>query len=118
MRTLNANSKEPLNPHPWQVIGADIFHWQNNNYLLVVDYFSRYWEVVKFRSMTSEGIITDMKKICSRYGIPEEVKSDNDPQYAAREFQKFALTWRFKHTTSSPGYPRSNELAERTACSR
>ena len=32
------------------------------NYLLVVDYYSRYWEVVKLRSMTSEGIITEMKK--------------------------------------------------------
>ena len=50
--------------------------------------------------MTSEGIITEMKKIFSRYGIPEEVNSDIGPQYAAREFQKFAQIWKFKHTTS------------------
>lgn len=115
----NANPKEPLKPqpvpaHPWQMVGTDLFHWQNNNYLLVVDYYSRYWEIVKLRSMTSEHIITEMKKMFSRHGIPEEVKSDNGPQYASKEFQQFAMTWRFKHTTSSPRYPRSNGLAERT----
>ena len=80
---------------------------------MVVDYYSRYWEIVKLRNVTSEGIITEMTKIFSRYGIPE-VDSDIGPQYAAREFHKFALIWMFKHTTSSPGYPRSNGLAERT----
>ena len=115
----NANPKEPLTPHPipsypWQVIGSDIFHWQNNDYLLVVDYYSRYWEVVKLTRTTAEHIIVEMKKMFSRFGIPEEVKSDNGPQYASQEFQHFAMTWKFQHTTSSPRYPRSNDLAERT----
>jgi hypothetical protein len=40
----NANPKEPLIPHsiplyPWQVVGTDIFHWQDKDYLLVVDYY-------------------------------------------------------------------------------
>ena len=40
--------------------------------------------------------------------------SDNEPQYASREFQKFAKTWEFKHITSSSRYPRSNGLVKRT----
>ena len=40
--------------------------------------------------------------------------SDNGPEYASREFQEFAKTWEFKHVTSSPRYPRSNSLAEKT----
>ena len=115
----NANSKEELHPHsvpvyPWQIVGTDIFHWNNNDYLLVVDYYSRFWEVVKLRSMTAENLIIEMKKIFSRHGIPEMVKSDNGPQYASKEFRQFATNWRFKQTTSSPRYPRSNGLAERT----
>ena len=31
--------------YPWQVIGTDIFHWKNDNFFLVVDYYSRYWEI-------------------------------------------------------------------------
>ena len=40
--------------------------------------------------------------------------SDNGPQYASREFQEFARSWGFRHITSSPKYPRSNGLVERT----
>jgi hypothetical protein len=113
----NANPKEPLISHaiplyPWQVVGTDIFHWQDKDYLLVVDYYSRYWEVVRLRSMKAEYVIAELRKIFSRYGIPEKM-SYNGPQYASREFQEFAKTWEFKHVTSSPRYPRSNGLAEK-----
>jgi transposase InsO family protein len=63
--------------------------------------------------MKAEYIIIEMKKIFSRFGIPEEIKSGRCPQYASKEFQQFAMTWGFKHITSSPRYPRSNGLAER-----
>ncbi|CAB4044475.1 sec1 family domain-containing 2, partial [Paramuricea clavata] len=65
--------------------------------------------------MKAEYVIAELRKIFSRYGIPEEVMSDNGPQYALREFQEFAKTREFKHVTSSPRYPRSNGLAEKTA---
>ena len=78
-------------PHPvpsylWEVVGTDIFHWNNHDYLLVVDYYSRYCEVVKLKSMKAECIITEMKKILSRFRIPEEIKSNNGPQYASKKF--------------------------------
>lgn len=54
-----------------------------------------------------------MKVIFSRHGIPEKVVSDNGPNYASREFAKFAKEWDFMHTTSSPYHPESNGLAEK-----
>lgn len=47
------------------------------------------------------------------FGIPEEMLTDNEPQYNAGVFMDFARAWGFKHITSSPGYPQSNGLAER-----
>ena len=46
------NPIEPLIPtptpeYPWQKVASDMFEWQKNSYLLVVDYFSRFIEVVK-----------------------------------------------------------------------
>ncbi len=40
--------------------------------------------------------------------------SDNGPQFAAREYKEFAREWGFYHDTSSPKYPKSNGLVERT----
>jgi transposase InsO family protein len=53
-----------------------------------------------------------MKDVFLRHGIPEEVYSDNGPQYKSYVFKQFAKKWNFKHTTSSPRYPQSNGLAE------
>ena len=55
-----------------------------------------------------------LKSIFARHGIPDEVVSDKGPQFACAEFRNFAKVWEFQHTTSSPGYPQSNEQVERT----
>ena len=84
------------------------------NYVVIVDYFSRYPEVIKLRSTTSNTLIDAVKAVFSRHGIPESVHSDNGPQFSSREFAKFAASYGFKHTTSSLYFPQSNGLAERT----
>ncbi|KAK3747909.1 hypothetical protein QZH41_010212 [Actinostola sp. cb2023] len=38
----------------------------------------------------------------------------NGPQFSCAEFQEFAKKYEFKHITSSPRYPQSNGLVERT----
>ena len=58
-------------------------------------------------------IIMKMKGIMARHGIPEQVFSDNGPQFSCAEFAQFANTWGFVHSTSSPRYPQSNGLAEK-----
>ncbi len=31
-------------PRPWSTVGADLFHIDNKQYLVIVDYYSRYWK--------------------------------------------------------------------------
>ena len=84
-------------------------------YLIVVDYFSLFPEVIRLTTTTSSKIITSLKSLFGRYGIPEEVISDNGPQYISQEMKNFTDTYGFKHTTSIPYYPQGNGLAERTS---
>ncbi|UYV78935.1 hypothetical protein LAZ67_17000317, partial [Cordylochernes scorpioides] len=45
------------------------------------------------------------------HGIPEEVRSDNGPQFGL-EFKRFAKEYGFHHITSSPRFPQSNGFIE------
>ena len=112
-------NKEPLIPtplpdHPWQKVGSDLLTLDGSTYLLVVDYFSRYPEVIQLRKTTTQSVTNALRSIFSRHGIPETLVSDNGPQYSSEEFRAFASRYGFAHVTSSPRYPQSNGLAERT----
>lgn len=110
--------KEPLTltdipDEPWQKVGTDIFHLEGKNYLLVIDYLSNYPEMALLSNMSATCVVTHMKSIFARHGIPQIVYSDNGPCYSCREFQLFAEEYDFKHVTSSPLYPQSNGKAEK-----
>ena len=114
----NKNAKEPLikteiPSRPWEKISVDLFQFQGNNYLLTIDRFSSWPEIAKLDNLSSGNTITYMKSQFSRYGIPDEVYSDNGVQFTAHSFQQFRKEYGFKHVTSSPTYSQSNGLVER-----
>lgn len=114
----NKLQKEPLIPHElpkraWQKLGVDLFMFDNVNYLMIVDYFSKFIEIPKMTSTTSVAVINQLKSIFSRHGIPETIISDNGPQFISLEFKNFSTQWEFKHITSSARYSQSNGMAER-----
>ena len=113
--------KEPLIPtdlldYPRQIIGPGIFIMNGANYLVAVDYFSRYFETIKLKFPTSSSVIEALISIFSRCGISETVISDNGPQYSSYELANFALSYKLMklfHVTSSPLFPQSNGQAKR-----
>ena len=78
----------------------------------MVDYFSKYPEVIKVDSKCAETTVEVMKAIFARNGIPTTVVADNVP-FNSRCFKEFAKEWHFNLTTSSLHFPQSNGLAER-----
>ncbi|XP_064646631.1 uncharacterized protein K02A2.6-like [Lineus longissimus] len=115
----NRQQKETLQPYevakyPWQRLGSDFFVFNQHTYLIVADYYSKFPVVRRVgKSATSGQCIAYFKSIISEYGIPEEIVSDNGPQYDSQEFRKFCATNNIKWTPSSPTYPQSNGYAER-----
>ena len=98
---------------PWEKLGADLFQFKNNHYLLVVDYFSRFPEVAKLSSLSPQSVISALKSMFARFGIPDTFHSDNGPQFSAEALDEFAKSYNFHLTTSSPYYPQGNGLVER-----
>ena len=113
-----SNPKESLEPHPipsrpWQIVGTDLFEWDNKMFIILVDYYSCFFEVSELHSTTSNTVVRKLKPMFARFGIPERVISDNSPQFSSQEFSDFARKYDFQHTTSSPCYPQSNGMAEK-----
>ena len=109
--------KEPMIPHdiidgPWKKIAIDIMTFHGQDFLVLVDYYSKYPEFTQLPDKTAKTIVGHTKSVCSRHGIPEEIISDNMP-FGSRRFCEFARDWGIKVTTSSPVYPQSNGQAER-----
>jgi len=69
----------------------------------------KFFEITSLETTSSNHVINALKKIFSRYGIPQLLFADNGPQ----EFRSFIKEWDFDHDTSSPHYPQSNGLVER-----
>ena len=93
---------------PWQHLGADLCTYQGNDYLIMVDYYSRWLEIQPLHSTTAAVVIKKFTQIFSVHGIT----SDNGPQFQCAEFRDFALEFDFRHKTSSPFFPQTNGEAE------
>ena len=60
----------------------------SSNYILIIEYFSRFIEVIKLKSITSRAIIEALKSVFSCYGIPEVIMRDNGPPMSLRYLQR------------------------------
>lgn len=100
---------------PWQKIGIDIFTFAGQSHVIMVDYFSNFIEFsAPLRDLSAAEVIIHLKSQFARYGIPQQVVSDNGPQLNCQEMFQFAQDWGFEQIFSSPRYPKANGLAERS----
>ena len=108
--------REPMSPsevppRAWHTVGADLFTL-NGEYLVVVDYYSKYPFVFKLSSTGSYSIVEKLKNLFSEQGIPAILRTDNGPQFISHKFQKFAEEFGFQYTTSSPYHPHGHGFIE------
>jgi len=99
---------------PWMVIGSDIFTFEKQLYLVVIDYYSKWIEVATIEFQITHSVITAFKIMCACFGIPQIISSHNGTCFASKEFRDCAKCPGFSLVTSSPRYPESNGLAEST----
>ena len=109
----------PLIPWKWPVrpsqqIHIDFCQKGSDYFLVVIDSHSKWIEVQHMTSTTTERTINELRLIFATHGLPEEVVSDNGPQFKSTEFAEFMRKNGIKHTLVPPYHPQSNGAAERS----
>ena len=96
---------------PWQRIHIDYAGpFLGQMFLIVVDAHSKWPEVVSTKSSDSSHTIDILRAILSRNGVPEQLVSDDAPQFTSDEFQMFLKrNWCETHNIS-PNHPATNDL--------
>ena len=101
-------------PKPWQRVHLDFAGpFQGSTFLVAVDAHSKWPEVEVMTSTTASKTIEVLRRMFASYGLPEQIVSDNGPQFISEEFAAFMRANRIKHICSAPYHPASNGLAER-----
>lgn len=114
----NKLPRQPLKPTetpelPFEEVASDLFEFESQQYILVVDYYSKFIEVNKLKDTRGCTVIETLKAQFGRHGIPATLRTDNGPQYSSQEFRDFCKSYNIQHITSSPHTPHSNGEAER-----
>ena len=71
LRYRSANPKEPMQPHdipdlPFQKIAMDIMTFQGSDYLVVVDYYSKYPKIARLSTgKSAKQVISHVKSVCA-----------------------------------------------------
>ncbi len=87
--------------------------FMGTTFLVVVDACSKWPEVFSMTSTTAAQTVMVLRELFARTGVPEQLVSDNGPQFISEEFQIFLRNNGIKHVTSAPYHPATNGLAER-----
>ena len=100
---------------PWQDLAADVMGLlpTGESFLVVVDYYSRYYEVSVMRSTTTPRVIMALREIFARFRNPYSLKTDNGPQFVSKEFEEFLPECGIEHRRSPLLWPQANGEVER-----
>ena len=100
----------PLPDGPWLDFAVDLPGplLSNHSILVVVNYFSRYYEYDVMTNTTAEKLIDCLESIFRRHGLPVTCRSDNVSQYRSKQFRLFCKGNGITHLKTTPKYTQAN----------
>lgn len=114
---MHLNEPKPARMHPWEY---PQHAWQRLHidyagpFLIIVDTYSKWPEVIPMSSTTSRATISPLMSVFVTHGLPVRVVTDNGPQFCSDEFQEFLASNGIEHIRSAPYHPSTNGEAERS----
>ena len=100
---------------PWEDIALDFLGPlpSGHSVLVVIDYYSRYYEISVMKSTTADKTVTALKTIFARHGYPLTIHTDNGPQFVSDTFANYMEIIGAKHIRVTPRWPQANGEVER-----
>ena len=110
------NTISTRNPKPLEFAESFRFGTRNQKEgeFVLVESHSKCIEVQHMKTKTATRTIDKPRLILATHGLPEEVVSDNGPQFTSSEFAAIMRRNGIKHTLIPPYHPQSNRAAERS----
>ncbi|XP_017482519.1 PREDICTED: uncharacterized protein K02A2.6-like [Rhagoletis zephyria] len=104
----------PMPIAPWIRVHLDYAGPIDNYYfLIIVDAFSKWPEIIKTKVTTSEKTVDMFDDVIAHQGLCEICVTDNGPQFVSCTFEDYCKFKGIKHLTTSFYSPQSNGQAER-----
>ena len=98
---------------PWKRIHVDFAGpFMGSMFMVVVDAHSKWLEVIPMSTTTTEKTLDALRNLFAAYGIPQQLVSDNGPQFTSNEFQECMAANGIRHVQSAPYHPATNGAAE------
>ena len=109
----------PLHPwvwpnRPWQRFHIDFAGpFLDKSFFIAIDAHSKWAEVIEMSQTSTSRTIAVLRHLFASHGIPEQVVSDNGPQFTSEDLAEFMKANGIWHTRCAPYHPASNGEAER-----
>lgn len=107
------DSKWPPTNHAFERIHLDLFHFESQTFLILVDSYSKFIDVKLLRRTDASSVLEKLEEVYTYFGLPSEVCSDNGPPFNSSLFIEACQQNNIKVLKSPPYHPQSNGLAER-----
>ena len=97
---------------PWEVVRADVFHFNNINCLCVVDYNSKFPIIRRLWGLLAEHLINAVTEIFAKYGILQKIMSDAGTNFVSERFRQFCKSINIEQAVSLAYHHQSNGQVE------
>ena len=104
---------------PWAKVALDIMGpfrhapYNKSNILVATCFYTKWPEAFLCGEVTSKTVIKWLRYLFARFGLPEEIVTDNGPQFRSHEFAEFLCCHDIRHSTTVPYNPSANGMVER-----
>ena len=89
-----------------------VFHFNNRNYLCVIDYNSKFPIIKRLEGLSADNLINTVKIIFTEYGIPWKILSDAGTNFVSDRLWQFCKTFNIEQAVSLVYHHQSNGQVE------